>query len=60
MKTTLRDKLLLEIGRIDNRIKQLIEYVASYKESDDYESAMKCDIKRRQLELVSENLKDIL
>jgi cell division protein FtsB len=60
MATTLRKQLDLEIERIDERTRQLEEFISLYKDNNDYESAMKCDIKRRQLGLVSENLKKII
>ena len=42
--------------RLITRIKQLEQYVEEYKESGDYENAMKCDIKCRQLKLVESEL----
>tara|TARA_R110000803_G_scaffold87494_1_gene154206 strand:+ start:84 stop:266 length:183 start_codon:yes stop_codon:yes gene_type:complete len=60
MKESLRTKLLSEIERIDARCNQLNEYRKEYKEDNDYEGAMKCDIKWRELKMVSQSLKKIL
>ena len=42
--------------RLIARIDQLEKHIAEYKEVEDYENAMKCDIKRRQLEMVKNEL----
>tara|TARA_R110002167_G_scaffold242818_1_gene448393 strand:+ start:127 stop:309 length:183 start_codon:yes stop_codon:yes gene_type:complete len=60
MKESLRTKLLAEIEKIDSRCNQLNEYRKEYKEDNDYEGAMKTDIKWRQLKMVSQSLKKIL
>ena len=60
MKQTLRERLETEINRIDARCKQLNNYCSQYKEDNDFENAMKCDIKWRQLKMVSQNLKKLL
>ena len=60
MNKTLREKLISEINRIDERVKQLLKHVIEYKEDNDYENAMKCDIKYRQLKMVSNNLTKLL
>jgi hypothetical protein len=56
----LEEKLLSEINRIDVRCEQLRKYVLEYKEDNDYENAMKNDIKYRQLKMVSQSLKKLL
>ncbi len=60
MKETLRKRLEDEISRIDARCDQLHKNVLEYKEDNDYESAMKNDIKWRQLKMVSQSLKKLL
>jgi len=60
MKETLRKKLEDEISRIDARCEQLRKNVLEYKEDNEYESAMKSDIKYRQLKMVSQSLKKLL
>jgi hypothetical protein len=60
MKETLRKRLEDEISRIDARCEQLRKNVLEYKEDNEYESAMKSDIKYRQLKMVSQSLKKLL
>ena len=60
MKETLRKRLENEIGKIDGRCEQLNDYCTEYKEDNDFENAMKCDIKWRQLKMVSQSLKKLL
>ena len=60
MKKTLKENLLIEIKRIDQRIDMLNMHIKDYKENNDYENAMKCDIKWRQLKMVSQSLKKIV
>jgi len=60
MKETLRKRLEDEISRIDARCKQLNRHFTEYKEDNDFENAMKCDIKWRQLKMVSQSLKKLL
>jgi len=60
MKKSLYEKLVSEISKIDARCKQLNDYCTEYKEDNDFENAMKCDIKWRQLKMVSQNLKKLL
>lgn len=60
MKETLRKRLEDEIIRIDVRCEQLRKNVLEYKEYNEYESAMKSDIKYRQLKMVSQSLKKLL
>lgn len=60
MKKTLRDKLISEITKIDERCEQLRKNIAEYKEDNNFEDAMKNDIKYRQLKIVSQQLKKIL
>ena len=60
MKETLREKI--ERRRMDmvNRIEQLYNHVAEYKAAEDFENAMKCDIKRQQLIMVLGRLDEAL
>ena len=60
MKKTLKENLLIEIARIDSRVEQLRIYIQEYKAENNYEEAMKCDIKWRQLKMVSQSLKKIV
>lgn len=60
MKETLRKKLEDEINRIDVRCEQLRKNTSEYKEDNEFESAMKSDIKYRQLKMVSQSLKKLL
>ncbi len=60
MKESLYQKLVSEISRIDARCEQLRKNVLEYKEDNEYESAMKSDIKYRQLKMVSQSLKKLL
>ena len=60
MKKTLKENLLIEIARIDSRVEQLRVYIQEYKAENNYEGAMKCDIKWRQLKMVSQSLKKIV
>lgn len=39
---------------------QLKEYCNEYKQYNDFENAMKCNIKWRQLRMVSQSLKKLL
>jgi len=60
MKETLRENI--ERMRMDmvNRIEQLYNHVAEYKQAEDFENAMKCDIKRQQLIMVLGRLDEAL
>ena len=60
MKETLRKGLEYEISRIDARCEQLRKNVLEYKEENEYESAMKSDIKYKQLKMFSQSLKKLL
>lgn len=60
MKETLREALTWEIKRLDLRIDQLIRNITEYKESDNYEDAMKCEIKYKELKMVSTSFKKLL
>lgn len=59
MEETLRKKLIAEITAIDERCKQLNVNTMRYKENNDFENAMKSDIKWRQLKMVSQRLKKL-
>jgi hypothetical protein len=60
MKKTLREKLWDEIDRIDKRCNQLMRNISEYKEDNDFENAMKNDIKLKQLEMVAQHLSELL
>lgn len=60
MKKSLREMLESEINRIDERCEQLRKNISEYKNDNDFESAMKNDIKYRQLKIVSQSLKKLL
>jgi hypothetical protein len=60
MKETLRKRLEDEISRIDARCKQLLEHIQDHKNNNDFEEAMKNDIKYRQLAMVSQSLKKLI
>jgi len=60
MKKTLRDKLIAEISRIDERCNQLLAMTLAYKEDNDFKNAMKCDIMWSQLKTVAQSLKELL
>ena len=60
MKKSLYEKLVSEISRIDARCEQLNKNWKEYKEDNDFENALKTDIKWRQLKMVSQSLKKLL
>ena len=60
MKETLKERLENEISRIDARCEQLRKNVLIYKKYDDYENALKEDIRRQQLEMVSQSFQKLL
>lgn len=57
---TFRERIETMRMDIDNRIEQLYSNVVVYKDAEDFENAMKCDIKRRQLILVLDQLDEAL
>lgn len=60
MKKSLADKLQDEINRMDGRCNQLLGYIKDYKENNNFQQANECDIKYRQLKMVSQALKKLL
>lgn len=60
MKETLRENI--ERMRMDmvNRIEQLYKHIEEYKKAEDFENAMKCDIKRSTLLVVLGRLDEAL
>ena len=60
METTIEEKLIIEIARIDKRIEYLRKYAQEYKEDNDFVNAAKTDIKYRQLKMVNQALKKII
>jgi hypothetical protein len=57
---TFRERIETMRMDIANRIEQLYSNVVVYKDAEDFENAMKCDIKRRQLILVLDQLDEAL
>lgn len=57
MKQELRERMENMFYRIVVRIEMLQKYINEYKESGDFENAMKCDIKMRTFKLVEEDLR---
>jgi len=60
MKKSLADKLQEEINRMDGRCNQLLGYIQDYKKNNNFQQANECDIKYRQLKMVSQALKKLL
>lgn len=60
MKESLRNRLLSRIEDMQVRAIQLNKHIKEYKEDNDYENAMKCDIKHRQLKLIIQELKKLI
>jgi hypothetical protein len=60
MKETLRENI--ERMRMDmvNQIEQLYKHIEEYKQAEDFENAMKCDIKRNALLVVLGRLDEAL
>jgi len=56
MKKSLYERMLAMRERLIAKIRQLKKNIDEYKESEDYENAMKCDIKRKQLEMIEREL----
>lgn len=60
MEKSLTDKLQEEINRMDERCSQLLGYIQNYKKNNNFQQANECDIKYRQLKMVSQSLKKLL
>lgn len=60
MKKTLREGLVRELAAINARCEQLRNNCIEYKEENDFENAMKTDIKWRQLKMVSQRLDKLI
>ena len=60
MKQTLRTELENMLSKIERRIAMLEENIASYKIEDNFEGAMKNQIKMNTLILIKEDLQVIL
>jgi broad-specificity NMP kinase len=56
----LKEKLLNTIEDMQIRAIQLNKYIKEYKEYNDYENAMKCDIKYRQLKMIIQELNKLV
>ena len=56
----LKEKLLNRIEDMQVRAIQLNKYIKEYKEDNDYENAMKCDIKYRQLKMIIQELNKLI
>jgi len=60
MEKSLRDKLIGRIKDMQKRVIQLRKNTMEYKENNDFENAMKNDIKYRQLHLVVQELNKLI
>lgn len=60
MKESLRSRLLSRIEDMQIRAIQLNKHIKEYKEDNDYENAMKCDIKYRQLKMIIQELNNLV
>ena len=60
MKETLRQNIERMRTDMINRIEQLNKSVAGYKQAENFENAMMCDIKRQQLIMVLGRLDEAL
>jgi len=60
MKESLRSRLLSRIEDMKIRAIQLNRHIKEYKEDNDYENAMKCDIKYRQLKMIIQELNKLV
>lgn len=60
MKETFRKKIESMRDRIAARVQQLSENMESYIESNNYGAASTCDVKKRQLEMVLNELNEHL
>ena len=56
MKQTLRKRIEALRDTLLERIKQLEQHMEEYKRVDNFEGAMKCDIKRRELSMMAHEL----
>jgi hypothetical protein len=59
-KETLKKRLLNEIDAIDRKCEQLNKNINEYKENNNFEDAMKSDIRWRQLKIISQRLKKLM
>ena len=57
MKTSLRDRLENMLCRLVGRVEMLEKSIKEYKENNDFENAMKCDIKRSSFQLIVNDLR---
>jgi len=57
MTTSLADKLQEEISKIDWKCKNLLVLIQDYKENNSFQKASECQIKYRELKMVSRDLK---
>ena len=60
MKESLREKLIRRIEDMQQRVIQLRKNTMEYKENNDFENAMKSDIKYRQLQLVVQEFNKLI
>jgi hypothetical protein len=60
MTQTLKQELLDEISIIDARCEQLSKNFLEYKDKREFELAIRCDVKYRELKTVSNRLKKII
>ena len=60
MKLTFRERMENMLCRIVGRVAMLQKSINEYKEANDFENAMKCDIKMRTLKLIEDDLRNEL
>jgi len=60
MKETLRKKLYDEINRIHSRLLHLLEDRSEFASENNFQEAMKTDIKYNELKMVAQSLKKLL
>jgi hypothetical protein len=57
MKTSLRERLENMLCRLVGRVEMLDKSIKEYKEDNDFDNAMKCDIKRSSFQLIVNDLR---
>lgn len=57
MKQSFRERMENMLCRIVGRVEMLQKSINEYKEADDFENTMKCDIKMRTLKLIEDDLR---
>jgi len=60
MKKTLRQNIERIQTDLIDRIEQLKKHIEEYKQENNFESAMKCDIRLKQLEIILKRINEAL